>query len=96
MASTRTIINVGKADKLNAALNAAESALGHAVERYRLALGCCIECGDHFQVGDAAIAMIDLKNRICFEHETCPENPLDYGSSYRNDQQIGLSGPSSV
>ena len=82
--------------ELRAALNAAEAALGHAVERYRLALGCCSVCGDHFEIGDIAIAVADAKSRITFEHESCPEETEDYGSSYRNDQQIDLSGPSSV
>jgi len=90
MASTRTIINVGKAEHLHEALEAAEKALGHAVERYRLALGCCTVCGAFFGPGDIGVAMVDEKSRIGFEHETCPEDPLDYGSSYRNDQQIGL------
>jgi len=87
---------VSKVKELHDALKAAETALGHAVERYRLALGCCALCGDHFEVGDIAIATIDTKSRTCFEHESCPEDPEDYGSSYRNDQQIDLSGPSSV
>lgn len=79
-----------KADKLQRALVAAEEALGRAVERYRLALGCCISCGDFFEPGDLAVAMVDAKGRVEFEHEICPEESEDYGSSYRNDQQNSL------
>lgn len=77
-------------NRLHAALDAAESALGHAVERYRLALGCCISCGDFFEPGAVGIAMVDEKGRIGFEHQECPEEPTDYGSSYRNEQQEGF------
>ena len=79
-----------KVDRLYEALEIAEKALGHAVERYRAALGCCSVCGEFFVPGDVGIAMVDEKNRIGFEHETCPLNPVDYGSSYRNDQQLDL------
>jgi hypothetical protein len=87
---------VSKVKELREALKAAEEALGRVVERYRLALGCCAVCGDHFEMGDIAVASVDARSRICFEHELCPEDPEDYGSSYRNDQQIDRSGPSSV
>lgn len=79
-----------RADELHEALAAAEDALGHAVERYRIALGCCTTCGDFFEPGAIAIAMIDEKGRIGFDHDKCPEEPTDYGSSYRNEQQPGL------
>ena len=79
-----------KVDRLYEALEAAEKALGHAVERYRIALGCCNVCGEFFEPGDVGIAMVDEKSRIGFEHETCPKDPIDYGSSYRNDQQTDL------
>lgn len=81
---------MGRAGDIHEALEAAEAALGHVVERYRLALGCCISCGDFFAPGMIAIAMVDEKSRIAFEHETCPEETTDYGSVYRNEQQIGL------
>lgn len=81
---------MGKADDLYKALAAAEAALGHAVERYRLALGCCNACGDFFELGSIAIVVIDEQSRTCFEHETCPAEPVDYGSSYRNELQSPL------
>lgn len=81
---------VGRAGEIHDALEAAEEALGHAVERYRLALGCCLSCGDFFAPGMIAVAMVDEKGRIGFEHDNCPEETTDYGSSYRNEQQIGL------
>lgn len=81
---------MGKAEDLDNALEAAERALGHAVERYRVALGCCTTCGDFFEPGDIAIAMVDDHSRIGFEHDKCPQDPTDYGSTYRNDQQTGL------
>ena len=85
-----------RAEELRNALASAERAFGHVVERYRLALSCCAVCGDFFKIGDVAIVMIDVQNRIAFEHETCPEETEDYGSSYRNDQQGAPSGPSPV
>ena len=81
---------MGKAERLQASLEAAESALGHAVERYRLALGCCASCGEFFEPGMLGVATVDERGRIGFEHESCPEDPTDYGSSYRNEQQIDL------
>ena len=78
---------MGRADDVHDALAAAEKALGHAVERYRLALGCCISCGDYFEPGAIAVAMVDNLGRIGFEHDECPKEPTDYGSVYRNDQQ---------
>jgi len=78
------------------ALEAAEQTLGRVVEQYRLALGCCVSCGDLFEIGALAIAMTDEKDRICFEHEKCPEEPVNYRDSYQNPQQNGPLGPSST
>jgi len=77
-------------------LEAAEKALGSAVERYRLALGCCATCGDLFELGDLAVCGVDSKGRIQFEHELCPDDPSNVRDSYRNPQQIAPSGPSTV
>ena len=76
-----------KAEALHIALHTAEAALGRAVERYRLALGCCRACGDFFEPGALAVAMVDAKGRTEFEHQFCPDGAEDYGSSYRNEQQ---------
>lgn len=81
---------------LHDALEAAEQALGSVVEQYRLALGCCASCGDFFETGSAAIAMVDTKGRTCFEHIACPEEAINVRDSYRNPQQNGSLRPSSV
>ena len=78
------------------ALEAAERALGCVVEQYRLALGCCASCGDLFEPGGLAVAMVDVKGRTCFEHEICPEEAVNVRDSYRNPQQNGSLKPSSV
>jgi len=85
-----------RAKLLHEALEAAEQALGNAVERYRLALGCCAACGDLFEYGGLAVCTVDAKGRIQFEHDECPEEPSNVLDSYRNPQQIAPSGPSSV
>jgi hypothetical protein len=78
---------VGKAKKLRNALAAAEAALGNAVERYRSALGCCSACGEPFDLGELAVAMVDDDGWICFEHESCPYDDFDFLLEYRNDEQ---------
>jgi len=77
-------------------MKAAEEALGNAVEKYRQALGCCAVCGDFFEAGDTAVAMFDSESRIQFEHETCPSNAEDYGTVYRNPQQLSASDESTT
>lgn len=68
--------------------------MGDVVMRYRLALGCCCSCGDHFEIGVLAVVVVDEEGLIGFEHEECPEDAEDYRSSYRNPQQLDVSGPS--
>jgi len=87
---------VDRAENLHKALAAAEEALGNAVERYRVALGCCTECGDFFESGELGVAIIDEVGRIGFEHESCPADSTDYGSSYRNARHIRLHPPPEV
>lgn len=87
---------MNQATDLRSALKAIEEALGSAVEKYRLALGCCALCGDFFEVGDIAVAMFDYESRIQFEHETCPEQAEDYGTVYRNPQQLSDSDESTT
>ena len=81
---------------LHDALAAAERVLGCVVEQYRLALGCCATCGDFFEPGSAAIAMVDTKGRTSFEHDVCPAEAVNVRDSYRNPQQNGSLKPSSV
>jgi len=77
-------------------MEAAEAALGDAVGRYRRALGCCAACGDLFEIGMLAVVLTDEQGRIQFEHDCCPEDAVDVRDSYRNPQQNGPLGQSSV
>jgi len=74
---------MNRAQDLHNALEAAESALGGAVECYRLLLGCCASCGDTFELGELAVAMVDEKGHTCFEHELCPDESSDVRGIYR-------------
>jgi|3_EtaG_2_1085321.scaffolds.fasta_scaffold15094_4 hypothetical protein len=87
---------MGRAQQLYDALEAAERVLGDAVNQYRLALGCCATCGDFFEIGTLAIVMVDDKGRTCFEHEECPEEPVNFREDYRNPNQNGPLKPFSV
>lgn len=85
---------MGRAQELRSALKASEEALGNVVMRYRLALGCCCTCGDHFVLGEFAVAVVDEEGLIGFEHDQCPEDAEDYRSEYRNPRQLDVGGPS--
>ena len=80
---------MSSADELKSALSAMEEALGDVIRRYRLALGCCCACGDHFEVGALVVTVVDTENHIAFEHEECPEETEDYRSDYRFNRQLG-------
>ena len=77
-----------KAQELKDGLAAAEAALGAVVHRYRLALGCCYSCGDHFELGDVATVVVDEDGHVGFEHEECFDDADDYRSDYRNPRQL--------